>query len=276
MEDNVSSDAWALLGVSCFNEGKYVPALIYYRRAYSQSKSPVLVAALGRTLQELGLPGLAETYYQTYLEQSPNGSNRARIQRRLKAVQKDLKVAHRLRIQSNPPGAMVYLVLDGVHWEPLGPSPTAVSVLPRRYVIAFQEPTHHTAIERVNVDGATTLQAELVSHQALFNLTTRKLQRRATYLGLTAAPFLGGGVALLWMGRDNEERARADLWQRPSEYAARLDDAYHQQNLGVGLIATGATLGVVAGAMALVSVLWETEDSEALRVTPTGQLSIAF
>jgi tetratricopeptide (TPR) repeat protein len=276
MEGGVTSEAWALLGVACFNDGKYVPALIYYRRAYSLSKSPVLLAALGRTLQELGLPGLAATYYKTYLKQNPDVGNRARISRRLEAVEAALQNSHRLRIQSDPPGAMVFLVLDGMHWEPLGPAPTAISVLSGRYVVAFQEPTHHWAIETIDIDGPSTMHTELVSHLALFNLTTRRMRRRAAYLGLAATPLLGGGLALLWMGRDNEERARTDLWQRPSEYSDRLELAYDQQNLGAGLMTTAATLGIVASTMVIFSYLWERESPSSVAVSPSGQLSIAF
>lgn len=197
----IREDAMALTlqGIACFEVTYYTRALIFYRRAYQISPSPLLEAAIGRSLHEIGLWGAAHAYYRRYLrraEDDPEG--RAKIEERLAELERQLEEeAATITITSTPNTARVLLIDHTGHTEDLGFTPVSTRMAPGKYKIEIEKLGYYSRESEVILSRKEQdeLDVELVPQGATFNLESRRIRRIGTTTMLVSAPIaVAGGV----------------------------------------------------------------------------------
>lgn len=191
--------AMTLLGVACFERGEFGQALHYYREAYAQSQEPLLEAAIGRSLHELGLLGLARIYYNLYLEHERGDvDGRKRIEERLARLEVQLEESSaQVSIDAWPGTSKVFVRTHEGHREYLGTTPLQITLEPRSYTFTLEQTGFHTDHFKVNLSPGEEEQElrELVPQRSTFNLTTRATRRVGTTTMLVGAPILLTGSA---------------------------------------------------------------------------------
>lgn len=207
----IREDAMALTlqGIACFEVTYYSRALIFYRRAYAISPSPLLEAAIGRSLHELGLWGAAHAYYRRYLrraEDDPDG--RAKIEERLTELERQLEEeAANVTITSTPDGARVLLIDNNGHTEDMGTTPLTTRMAPGKYTIEVEKLGYYSRQKEIILSRKEQdeLDVELVPQGATFNLESRRIRRIGTTTMLVSAPIAVAGGLLSFTG-DPERR----------------------------------------------------------------------
>lgn len=270
-EDAADASALSLRGVACFENKEFLRALIYYRQAYEISKSDVLRAGIGRSLQELGQPDLARQYYESYLKvASPSSDGYQKIEQRLEAIRETLRNNSSLvEIKSVPADAEAFVILDGQYWEPLGQTPVTVRMPRGAHRIVIKKTdfmTQETTIDVTDVGGVVEAEIELVSQAALFNVPSRVWKRRGVYLMAGSLPVILGGGALFLISEDRFNEAD-DLQPTPEspQRANELRDDGH--SFRTAAIVT-TTLGVAAGVTGLLFYLAGDTSSSELSLMP--------
>jgi tetratricopeptide (TPR) repeat protein len=244
-EQSQDATALSMRGVECFESNDFLRALIFYRQAYALSKSAVLRAGIGRSLQELGQPDLARQYYEGYLKvASPSTDGYQKIEQRLDAVRETLKTnTSPVVIRSTPGDATVFVVLEGDYWEPLGSTPLKLNLPSGDHRIVVQKQNFMTREEVIRVDDdQSTVEVEvtLVSQDALFNVTGRQWQRRGVYFMLGSIPFAAGGAALFVLSNDRfDEAGKIALPEGESRAEDLRDTAYNYRTAAIASSAVG-------------------------------------
>ena len=192
-----------MLGVACFERGEFGQALTYYRAAYKKSKEPLLEAAIGRSLHELGLLGLAKIYYNLYLtHETTDADGRERIKERLARLNTQLEdSSSTITINAFPGQAQVYVQTHEGHREHLGETPLTIELEPRKYTFILEQQHFTPDTFTVNMSPGETdsVNRELVPQRASFNLTTRATRRVGTTTALIGLPILLTGATLrIW------------------------------------------------------------------------------
>ncbi|MEM1349391.1 MAG: PEGA domain-containing protein [Myxococcota bacterium] len=186
-----------LRGVSCFEQEDYLRALGYYRRAYNISRDPLLAAAIGRSMDELGLWGTAKSYYLRYLRSGKaDAKGQARIRGRLAELNTRLeKNSARLLFRSNPTRARVYLELGGDTRESLGVTSMSLRLAPGTYTLVFEQKGYYAAKQTIELSKRERreLDVDMVPLDAAFNLDTRARKR----LGILT---IGASVPVVILG----------------------------------------------------------------------------
>lgn len=202
----IRQDAMALTlqGVACFEVTYYSRALIFYRRAYEISPSPLLEAAIGRSLHELGLWGAAHAYYRRYLrraEDDPEG--RAKIKERLAELERQLaEEAANVTVTSTPDGARILLIDHNGHTEDMGTTPLTTRMAPGKYTIEVEKLGYYSRQKEIILSRKEQdeLDVELVPQGATFNLESRRIRRIGTTTMLVSAPIAVAGGLLSFTG----------------------------------------------------------------------------
>lgn len=240
----------ALRGVACFEEGEYVQALRHYRRAFEVSESPLLMGAIGRVFQEMGYPALAREYYNSYL--LADVDEKERIANRLADVEKLLaEDAVPVRIETNPPGARIYIVVSEDHWELAGESPLETKMLPGEYgVVARREGFRplESRIQVANSDDPANVKKqvkslELSDPNALFDVGPRRWRERGITVIIASIPFVAAGATMLALGLGKESDS-VEL-SDPGARDSMNQDASQLKTWGGASLAVGATGAVV-------------------------------
>lgn len=202
-ESRQDATAMALRGLDCFRLGRFGQALTLYRLAYTRGADPLLEAAIGRSLHELGLWSAARGYYSLYLKNEQRDQDgRARIEERLVELDKQLELGATLTVNTSASGAKILLgpVGAGQHREDLGSSPSTSKLRPGVYEVRVEKKGYHTSVQEVELrpEQDLTLDVELIPQHAAFTLTTRQYRRAGAITMLGAAPFvaIGGAVAI--------------------------------------------------------------------------------
>lgn len=203
--------AMALRGLDCFRLGRFGQALALYRLAYTRGSDPLLEAAIGRSLHELGLWSAARSYYSLYLKNEQRDQDgRARIEERLSELDKQLDVAATLTVNVSKSGATILIgpAGQGRHREDMGSSPSTSKLRPGVYEIRVEEEGYHVSVQEVELrpEQEVNVDVELIPQRAAFTLTTRQYRRAGALTMLGAAPFItiGGVVAI---AGDEDSRA---------------------------------------------------------------------
>lgn len=251
----------ALRGVACFEERQFIQALRHYRRAFEVSESPLLMGAIGRVFQELGYPALAREYYKSYLLAKTDRSGEEKIASRLDDVEKELaENAVPTRIETDPPGARVYFVIEKEHWELAGESPVEMQLLPGSYDIVIRRdgfvPTEETLVvrERTSPENITGNSAvyELADPQAVFETSGREWRERGIATTIVAIPFVAAGATMIaiGMGKETDAVEISDPMMRDDING----DASMLKTWGAASLAVGATGLVVGGVFYLLGL----------------------
>lgn len=270
-EDATDATQLSLRGVACFENGEYLKALIYYRKAYSISKSAVLRGGIGRSLQELGQPDLARQYYEDYLAVASSSTDGySKIQQRLDDVRETLKTTtSEVTITSSPGDAEVFVVLDGEYWEPLGTTPVKLRMSEGQHRLIFRKSDYQTREQVVDVsasDATTEVEAELVSQDATFNVADRQWRQRGAYLMLASIPAFAASAAFFVIGEDRLDEADALRGFNTAEEANDLRDSGYAYRTA-GLVT--AALGGAALASGLVFYIVGLEDDATIAIMPS-------
>ncbi len=199
-----------MLGVACFERGEFGQALAFYRRAYAQSREPLLEAAIGRSLHELGLYSSAKLYYELYLQhERVDTDGRTRITQRAKRLESQLADSSAtVTIDAFPGSAQVFIQTHEGHRELLGTTPLTTQLEPKKYTITLEQALFHPETFTVNPSPGDTIEArrELVPQRATFNLTTRATRRIGTTTFLVGLPILAAGGVIRLLDRPYTRR----------------------------------------------------------------------
>lgn len=255
-------------GTACFDKKLYGKALKFYRQAFAMERTPLLEAAIGRTMHELGLWSTARAYYKRYLasdvaRQDP--ANRQRILDRLVTLQKEVRDSGTtLKLQAAPTRTYVYLELENGHRESLGATPMTLKLAPGSYKIIFEKRGYYPRIETVSLDAhdLEEVEAELVPQDATFNIEARTLRRVGTTTLAFAVPVVVAGGILTAIGANNADQAQTLIdAQAPGPVMPADRDALArantQQKWGSGLLIIGSA-AIVTGAV--LTVVGYTQD----------------
>lgn len=250
-------------GTACFDKKLYGKALKFYRQAFAMERTPLLEAAIGRTMHELGLWSTARSYYKRYLasdvaRQDP--ANRQRILDRLVTLQKEVRDSGTtLKLQAAPTRTYVYLELDNGHRESLGATPMTLKLAPGSYKIIFEKRGYYPRIETISLDAhdLEEIEAELVPQDATFNIEARTMRRVGTTTFAFAVPVVVAGGILSAIGSNNAEQAQTLIdAQAPGEVLSTDRDALArantQQKWGNGLLIIGSAAIVTGAVLAIV------------------------
>lgn len=272
-EQSRDAQLLAMRGVACFEAKQYARALSFYRRAQRINRDPLLDAAIGRAWDELGALDQASTHYRRFLRQAPaqDAEGRARIQERLKALDAERKQAATLSVEAWPSGAQVWLELPDAQREPLGKSPLQLRLRPGSYSILVERHGYYSQRHALLLSSGEqrTLDAELVSHDATFNVSSRGWRRAGLWTMAVGAPLLVGGVTLTLLSDNTLEHARDPLLDADAQRRRELlDTGYSQQGWGLGLMFFGGAALVTGSAFWLTGKLTEDEPNKPLSLTP--------
>lgn len=249
-------------GVACFEAGDYARAYVLYRKAYEQSESPFLLAALGRSLHEVGLYSLARRHYERFLRQANEDANGAVRKIRTRIEQLDSlsdDEASELEIGSIPDAADAFIRLNNGAWVPLGETPLKISVRPQKWTVRIEKEGYIRQQRPLTLRAGTTRreQIPLISVTSEFRRRGRAIKRAGLFTTLASIP-LYATAGLFWGLAEN------DL-NRETFASTRFEDRGHRRRgAAIGLVSAG-TAGLAAGL-----ILWLRGDALASSSKPTS------
>lgn len=244
-----------LLGVQCFKSGDYARAYTYYSRAFGESESDLLVAAMGRSLHELGLFHLSRDYYRQFLERKEKGEGTAKIEKRLDQLEEDVASSgRRVEIGSYPSGVPVETELENGEWVRIAETPATVELREGRYRLSFDLPKYRRQIRELEVesgDSPQTVDVALVHERSAFDATGRRLKRWGLISGLGSLPLLGTGA--VFFGLMNAKFSAASDYEpgvdgAPAGKNQLMAQGYNFQRWGIGFLTAGG-VSAAAGAV---------------------------
>ena len=175
-----------------FDRGEYVDALRLYQKAYSLYPEPVLLYRIGLAAEKAGQTRLAIDSYQQFVEAAPEGDATAEKTAQ-HIVELKASLPPRLTVQSNPPGAEIFL--NTMTGEPVGVTPVTVEVPTGEQVVHVRLEGYRVAKETVELKGGEdkTISLELSPLKRLASTDPNDVTIEQP------APEGGGGVDLgLW------------------------------------------------------------------------------
>jgi hypothetical protein len=221
-----------------FNEGDYGRALQYLQDAQRIFPHPSLLYQMALCYDRLGRAGEARDHYSRFLAALPNAPEAPDARRALDAlVERRIAQSSSLRVESNPPGAIVYIndVIDGR----AGTTPTAdLPLPPGRYKII---------VER---DGFTTREDVVEVVEGIPAVHRVTLERSGPIPDLpgerssSTVPWVLGGVGVLALGSAvtfgllSTDDALSNSKQNTYETVALISG-------GVAIVSLGAALVLV-------------------------------
>jgi tetratricopeptide (TPR) repeat protein len=234
-------------GVACFQAGDYARAYVLYRQAYDESESPLLLAALGRSLHEVGLYSIARRHYERFLRKAGEGESEAvqKIRRRLQQLDSaDDATTSELKLGSTPGGADAYIQLDNGAWVPLGRTPLQVEVRPGRWTLRLDKEGYIRQERPVTLKAGTVRreQISLISVTSEFRRRGRAIKRAGLFTTLASLPMYAT-AGLFW------GLAEGDTNQTP---VPLVDQERAQRRRGVAIGLTSAGSAALASGL----ILW--------------------
>ena len=245
-------------GVNCFEDERYDWALTYYRRAYEVAPDSFLLAAIGRSLHELGLYEPALAYYHQFLEQEdPDSATAQRIRQRVATIEDALDDDPAVvELRSSPPGSKAHIVLDNGQWYSLGHTPVDVSLRQGSYRFAFDGPGFRPTETRGRAVAGhqRTVETTLISEDSLFSSTEQSRRRAGLWTMAGSGVVTAAGVTLLVLSAQQTSAAQTleNNFDDPETFDQRrydhLDQADSYRFAGTITTAVGAT-GLATGAL---------------------------
>lgn len=249
VESQNDPDLLGMRGVTCFESGEYLQALIFYRQAYSVQPSPFLQAGIGRCLQELGYPDLARQYFQLYLgTQSKTSEAYQRIQQRMDVVDEALNSkGQTVTLRTDPANAKVFLILKDEYWEEVGTTPMSLKLLPGEYRVVLQRPDFQTREVSFTIDPATPPpDSYALTPQLQVGSAPQEVSRGGVYMMIASTPFFALGTGMFVLAEFSESDADVYPVGNPNYDAERqrelYDGASRYRKVGIASAGIGATL----------------------------------
>ena len=244
-------------GISCFKQEEFAQAYTFYFRAYQQKESDTLRAAMGRSLHELGLYSLAESYYESFLEGSdPEADSTRKIEKRLDQLADDIdEHAVRTKLRSFPSAATVHVKLDNGEWVEVGGTPTEVRLREGEYHFGFRRDGHQrrrVARSLADSSAPATIDVDLYPTGSEFDATSRQWKKAGIITGLSAIPVLGAGAVFFGLSADQfseaEDLTRDGVYD-PARENQLVANGHRWQRWGIGFTTVGAAAAVTAGVL---------------------------
>lgn len=244
-------------GIACFKQEEFAQAYTFYFRAYQKQESDTLRAAMGRSLHELGLYTLAESYYESFLEGAdPKADSTRKIEKRLDQLSDDIdKTAVRTKLRSFPSGATVHVQLDNGEWVEVGGTPTEIRLREGEYRFGFRRDGHQRRrVTRSLADSTTpaTVDVDLYPTDSGFDATSRQWKKAGIITGLSAIPVLGAGALFFGLSADQfseaEDLTRDGVYD-PARENQLVANGHRWQRWGIGFTTVGAAAAVTAGVL---------------------------
>jgi hypothetical protein len=246
-----------LQGIACFKDDQFAQAYTFYFRAYQKKQSDTLRAAMGRSLHELGLYTLAESYYQSFLDGAdPEADSTRKIEKRLDQLADDIDGdAVRTKLRSFPSGATVHVQLDNGQWVEVGATPTDIRLREGEYRFGFRRDGHRRRrVTRTIADASTpaTIDVDLYPTASGFDTTSRQWKKAGLITGLSAIPVLGAGAVFFGLSADQfgeaEDITRDGVYD-PARENQLVASGHRWQRWGIGFTTVGAAAAVTAGVL---------------------------
>jgi hypothetical protein len=221
-----------------FAEGDFGRALQYLQDAYRMFPHPSLLYQLGLCHERLGKLDEARDHYTRFLAALPNAPEAPEARRALDSLtQRSAAVGTSLRVESNPPGAVVYIndMVDGR----AGTTPTAdLPLPPGTYKIIIERDGFATSEETIEVaQGVPTV------HRVTLTRTSPPPEPEGGQSSSTA-PWVLGGIGLLGVG----SAITFGVLSSDDQLSVSKKDTYQTVALisgGVAIVALGAALVLI-------------------------------
>ncbi|HTE50524.1 MAG TPA: TonB-dependent receptor [Kofleriaceae bacterium] len=153
------ADARFHRGNQLFKAGQYDEALVEFFTSNRLAHNRNVIFNIARSYEALGRFEEAYRYYAEYIAEEPNKDERSAAQRRLKELEPRVAL---LRIDSNPPGATVYLERKDLGGR--GETPLLMAVPPGRHKVLIEARGYRPGVEMVEavrgrpIDVSSTLE----------------------------------------------------------------------------------------------------------------------
>lgn len=247
-----------LLGVQCFKTGQHARAYTYYRRAFDESESDLLVAAMGRSLHELGLFHLSRDYYRQFLSGKEKGEGTEKIEKRLDQLEEDVaSTGRRVELHSYPSGVRIQTELANGEWVVIGETPATVELREGTHRLAFDRPNYHRETRELEVesgDSPQTVDVGLVHERSVFDATANQWKRWGLITGLGSLPALG--VGSLFLGLMNSKFRAASNYEpgidgAPASKNILMAQGYRHQRWGIAFLTLGGVAAITGAGLFL-------------------------
>jgi outer membrane receptor for ferrienterochelin and colicins len=180
------ADARFLRGNNLFKAARFDEALVEFLTSNRLVRNRNVIFNIARTYEALGRLEEAYRYYADYIHDEPNRSERAEAQRRLRLIEPQIAL---LKVESDPPGATVYLERKDLGGR--GETPLLLAVMPGTYKVMVESRGY-----RDSVSTAEAVRGRATEVRAKLSLIVGKLvvsarPRAAVYVDRaagTAAP----------------------------------------------------------------------------------------
>jgi hypothetical protein len=124
-EDSQRAREFFQQGTTYFNLGDFDKAIEAFQEAYKAKPDPLVLYNIGQAYRLKGDPAKAIFFYRGYLRNSPKAQNRAEIEAKIAALQKEVSEP-----KAPPPTAPAPVTPAPVAPAPVAPSPTPAPVAP--------------------------------------------------------------------------------------------------------------------------------------------------
>ncbi len=180
------ADARFHRGNQLFKAGRYDEALVEFFASNRLAHNRNVIFNIARSYEALSRYEEAYRYYAEYIAEEPNKDERASAQRRLKEIEPRVAL---LRIESDPPGATVYLERKDLGGR--GETPLLIAVQPGKHKVMIEARGYRPGVTTVEATRgrATDVSSELTLIVGRLRVESRP--RAAVYVDRaagTAAP----------------------------------------------------------------------------------------
>lgn len=132
-------------GQEYFEDGRFAEAEAAFQRAYDASPHPIVLVSIAESRAGQGDFGGAVRAFERYLKDSPNASDRAKIEARINEIKAK---PGKLAIRSSPVGASI--TIDGKTTTAI--TPTSVELEPGTHEIVLRLENHQDLSKKISVE----------------------------------------------------------------------------------------------------------------------------
>jgi outer membrane receptor for ferrienterochelin and colicins len=186
--DSAADEAEArfLRGKQLFKVARYDDALVEFLTSNRLVRNRNVIYNIARTYEALGRLEEAYRYYADYIRDEPNRGERAEAQRRLRAIEPQIAL---LDIQSDPPGATVYLERKDLGGR--GETPLLLAVMPGTYKVIVEASGYSDAVTTAGAERGRAAEVRSKLSLIVGSLTIHSRPTASVYIDRaagTAAP----------------------------------------------------------------------------------------
>ena len=289
-----------------YQQGEFVKALTNYKKAHKTYRHPAFIFNIAQCHRQLKQYSKALFFYQLFLAEKPNTTNKSEVKRRIREMKKQIAALQlsqrqkgKLSIITSPAGASIYI--NRVKGAPNATSPAILPVSAGQHLIMIKKAGYKTLTKAVDVK-ARRLTMLNISLEKDGSAITPPPERRVVTppperRGVTPPPeptepkptgtkpfykqwwfWTGVGVAVAglavagWAGSEalsmhGEWNDKQGAVENPSDFKSRAKTLGAVADVMIG-VGIAAAVGVTVGAI-LVSMKRKKERQSATRIMPS-------